>query len=68
MSLDKKIQEDLRSEIADLTQEITRLRKALDEAVYDLERIMTADWCAEQMRLGAQSGAYRARKALKEGN
>lgn len=37
--------------------------KALDEATYQLERIRDADWGAEQMRLGATSGAYQVSKA-----
>ncbi len=41
------------------------LEAALKTALYDLERIESADWTAEQMRLGAKSGAYIARQALK---
>lgn len=36
----------------------------LDTALYDLERVRDANWDEHQMRLGAQSGAHIAKKAL----
>lgn len=38
--------------------------KALDMAVYDLERIRDADWTIEQARMGARSGAHVANENL----
>ena len=38
--------------------------KAMDMAVYDLERIRDADWSIEQARLGARSGAHVANENL----
>lgn len=40
------------------------LRAARKEALYQLERIKTADWGVEQMRFGAKSGAYQVKQAL----
>lgn len=47
-----------------LADAVIELVAALDMAVYDLERIRDADWTAEQMRLGARSGAHVARELL----
>jgi len=47
---------------------VERLRSAEDAlrgAIYDLERIRDADWTAEQMRMGAKSGAHMARAYFK---
>jgi hypothetical protein len=62
-----------RNDVPALLREIIRTQSALkvardglEQAQYDLERIETADWQIEQMQLGARSGAYRARTALKQ--
>lgn len=39
-------------------------REGLKNAEYGFSRIMTADWTAEQMRLGAKSDGYLVRQAL----
>jgi len=46
--------------------ESRRLRDALTDAHYDLERIATADWGVEQIRMAAEAGASNAIRALRE--
>lgn len=56
---------ELREQLDAARGENARLVEALKTAQYDLERIRDADWEAEQMRLGAQSGAFMVRQALR---
>lgn len=54
----------LRSQNLALAGHVQHFRKGLESAIYDLERIRDADWTADQMRLGAKSGAYHAKQFL----
>jgi hypothetical protein len=64
--LDALIEEldDLREQLSAARAMNVQLRDALETAAYDLERIETRAWTAEQMRLGAKSGRFLAKRTL----
>lgn len=48
-----------------LADENARLREALENAVYDFDRILSADWNESQMMVCAQAASQRTRLVLK---
>jgi hypothetical protein len=62
--INKAVYEAVCSKLDQQNARNAQLEAALEEALYQLERIRDADWNNDQKWLGAKSGAYQVRKAM----
>ena len=52
--------------VRELTEMLEKAEAAFVDAQSQFYRIETADWCAEQMRLGAKSGGHGVKRIIAE--